>query len=185
MNFYRRSDLTADMASVLTRYDETIRRFVGPDYSHPIRMRDWELARVLGAMRSVPVGSSVLDTGSYNTYLPLALAASGYRLTASDLIWRRMVKSLERRLGLAPAKETEAPFFAWLGVYLLVTTDCTPEPSPYSKGVRYFSEAELEGLFAPYNLTSARNRPDFDEANWCYGLGRPVVTAFAEITKLR
>jgi SAM-dependent methyltransferase len=183
MNFYRRSDLTADMASVLTRYDETIRRFVGPDYSHPIRMRDWELARVLGAMRSVPVGSSVLDTGSYNTYLPLALAASGYRLTASDLIWRRMVKSLERRLGLAPAKETEAPFFAWLGVYrragvpvrnlnltrlacpdssfdcvvalsviehvphverslaemyrvlapggrLLVTTDCTPEPSP-------------------------------------------------------
>jgi SAM-dependent methyltransferase len=238
MNFYRRSDLTADMASVLTRYDETIRRFVGPDYSHPIRMRDWELARVLGAMRSEPVGSSVLDTGSYNTYLPLALAASGYRLTASDLIWRRMVKSLERRLGLAPAKETEAPFFAWLGVYrragvpvrnlnltrlacpdssfdcvvalsviehvphverslaemyrvlapggrLLVTTDCTPEPSPYSKGVRYFSEAELEGLFAPYNLTSARNRPDFDEANWCYGLGRPVVTAFAEITKLR
>ena len=117
MNYYRRSDLTADVAGLLARYDDTVRNFVGSSYRHPIRMRDWELARVLEAVRSVPVGSSVLDTGSYNTYLPLALAASGYRLTASDLILRRLVKSFERRLGLAPAKATEAPFFDWLAVY--------------------------------------------------------------------
>ena len=238
MNYFRRSDLTVDVMSLLARYDETIRRFVGPGYRHPIRMRDWELARIMESIRAVPVGSSVLDTGSYNTYLALALAAAGYRMTASDLIWRRMLKSLERGLGLAPAKATEAPFFEWLGVYrragvpvrnlnltrlscedasfdcvvalsviehvphvertlsemyrvlapggrMLVTTDCTPEPSPYSRGVRYFSEAEIEGLFAPYPVTSVRNRPDFSPENWCYGLGRPVVTMFAEITKRR
>jgi SAM-dependent methyltransferase len=238
MNYYRRSDLTADVAALLSRYDDTIRRFVGPGYRHPVRMRDWELARVLEAARSVPVGSSILDTGSYNTYLALALAAAGYRLTASDLIWRRMLKSLERRLGLAPAKATEAPFFEWLGVYrkagvpvrnlnltrlsctdasfdcvvalsviehvpnveralaeiyrvlapggrMLVTTDCSPEPTPFAGGVRYFSPEELERLTAPYQVTSRRNAPDFSQENWCYNLGRPVVTAFFEITKTR
>jgi SAM-dependent methyltransferase len=238
MNYYRRSDLTPEVASTLARYDETVRRFVGTDYRYPIRMRDWELARVLEAVRSVPVGSSILDTGSYNTFLPLALASYGYRLTASDLIWSRMVKSFERRLGLAPAKATEAPFFEWTGVYkkagvpvrnlnltrlacpdasfdcvvalsvvehvpdieqglremhrvlapggrILITTDCSPEPTPYAKGVRYFSEAELEQLFAPYNVTSRRDRPDFSRENWCYDRGRPVVTAFVEITKGR
>ena len=238
MNYYRRSDLTADVAGLLARYDDTVRNFVGSSYRHPIRMRDWELARVLEAVRSVPVGSSVLDTGSYNTYLPLALAASGYRLTASDLILRRLVKSFERRLGLAPAKATEAPFFDWLAVYrkarvpvrnlnltrlrcpdasfdcvvslsviehvpdvergleemyrvlapggrLLITTDCAPEPVPYSNGVRYFSQQEIETLFRPYPVTSARNTPDFARENWCYGAGRPVVTTFIEVTKPR
>ena len=238
MNYFRRSDLTTEVIGLLTRYDETIRRFVGPGYRHPIRMRDWELARILVAIRSVPVGSSVLDTGSYNTYLALALGAAGYRMSASDLIWRRMVKSLERRLGFAPSKHTEAPFFTWLGVYrragvpvrnlnltklacpdaafdcvvalsviehvpdvgralsemyrvlapggrMLITTDCAPEPSPFASGVRYFSEAELERFFAPYPVTSARNSPDFSAENWCYNLGRPVVTAFVEITKPR
>ncbi|HEY4990085.1 MAG TPA: class I SAM-dependent methyltransferase, partial [Opitutaceae bacterium] len=175
---------------------------------------------------------------SFNTYLPLALASAGYRLTASDLIWRRMVKSLERSLGLAPAKPTEVPYFTWLGIYrragvpvrnlnlnrlaspdasfdcvvalsviehvpdveralaemhrvlapggrILITTDCAPEPTPYSGGVRYFSQAELESLFAPYTVTSAHGAPDFSRENWCYGLGRPVVTVFVEITKPR
>jgi SAM-dependent methyltransferase len=238
MNYFRRSELTADVMGLLNRYDETIRRFVGPGYPHPIRMRDWELARILESVRAVPAGSSILDTGSYNTYLALALAAAGYRVTASDLIWRRMLKSLERKLGLAPAKATEAPFSAWLGVYrragvpvrnlnltrlrcpdaafdsvvalsviehvpdveralsemyrvlapggrMLITTDCSPQPSAYSGGVRYFSQAELDRLFAPYSVTSAINAPDFSRENWCYGLGRPVVTAFAEITKPR
>jgi SAM-dependent methyltransferase len=238
MNYYRRSDLTPDVAATLARYDETVRRFVGTEYRHPIRMRDWELARILDAVRTVPVGSSVLDTGSFNTYLPLALASYGYRLTASDLIWRRMVKSAERRMGLSPAKPTEAPFFTWMGVYkkagipvrnlnltrlncpdasydcivalsviehvpnvpralaemyrvlapggrMLITTDCSPESTPYRRGVRYFSEAEIESLFGRYNVTSARNRPDFAEDNWCNGIGRPLVTAFVEITKPR
>jgi len=238
MNYYRRSELTAELDGVLARYDETVRRFVGPGYPNPIRMRDWELARVLEAVRAVPVGSSILDTGSFNTYLPLALASYGYRLTASDLIWRRLLKSYERRLGLAPAKATEAPFFEWLGVYrrakvpvrnldltglrcpdasfdcvvalsviehvpaveralaemyrvlapggrLLITTDCAPEAVAYTDGVRYFSEPEIEGLFAPYPVTSRRNRPDFARENWCYGASRPVVTCFVEVTKPR
>jgi SAM-dependent methyltransferase len=238
MNYFRRSDLTADVAALLARYDDTVRRFVGAEYPHPVRMRDWELARVLEAVRAVPVGSSILDTGSFNTYLPLVLAAGGYRLTASDLTWRRMLKSLERRIGLAPAKATEAPYFEWLAVYrragvpvrnlnltklncpdssfdcvvalsviehvpnveralaemyrvlapggrMLVTTDCSPEPTPYAGGVRYFSEAELEKLMAPYRVTSRRNSPEFSRENWCYGLGRPVVTVFCEITKSR
>ena len=102
MNFFRRNELTSDVSNLLTRYDETIRRFVGANYPHPIRMRDWELAKILDSIRSVPMGSSVLDMGSFNTYLPLALAAAGYRVTASDLTWRRMVKSLERRLPPPP-----------------------------------------------------------------------------------
>jgi SAM-dependent methyltransferase len=238
MNFFRRNELTTDVADVLRRYDDTVRGYVGAGYPHPIRMRDWELARILDSIRPVPVGSSVLDTGSFNTYLPLALAAAGYRLTASDLMLSRAAKSIERRLGLAPVKPTEAPFFTWLGVYrragvpvrnlnltrlscpdssfdcvvalsviehigdverglsemyrvlapggrMLVTTDCAPVTQPFSRGVRYFSESDLERLFAPYPVTSVRNRPDFSSENWCYGLGRPIVTAFAEITKPR
>jgi len=238
MNFYRRSELTDDVAALLTRYDDTVRRFAGPGYPHPLRMRDWELARVLEAVRSVPVGSSVLDTGSFNSYLPLALASSGYRVTASDLIWRRMLKSFVGKLGPAPANPSEAPYFEWLGVFkragvpvrnlnvtrlacpdasfdcvvslsvighvpdaarglremyrvvapggrMLVTTDCSPEPTPNTGGVRCFSPSELEALVAPYRVTSLRNSPDFSGENWCYGLGRPVVTAFFEITKPR
>jgi SAM-dependent methyltransferase len=238
MNFFRRSELTPEMIGLLARYDETVRKFVGSDYRYPIRRRDWELARILQAVRSLPKGSSILDTGSFNTYLPLVLSEAGYQLTASDLILRRVAKSIGRRVGLLPPKPTEAPFFAWLGVYhragipvrslnltrlacmdasfdcvvslsviehagdverslsemhrvlvpggrMLVTTDCSPEPTPSLNGSRHFSESELERLFAPYNVTSPRNRPDFSRENWCYGLGRPVVTAFVEIRKPR
>jgi hypothetical protein len=149
-----------------------------------------------------------------------------------------MVKSFERRLGLAPKKATEAPFFEWLGVYKRARVpvrnlnlthlscpdssfDCVvalsgsstcrtsswpygrctaswPQagayssrptaprsPTPYEKGVRYFSEAELAKLFRALQRDLPRNRPDFAEENWCYGLGRPVVTVFVEITKPR
>jgi SAM-dependent methyltransferase len=238
MNFYRRDELTPRVSDTLARYDETIRRFVGAGYPHPIRMRDWELARVIDASRSVPIGSSVLDTGSYNTYLPLALAAAGYRLTASDLIWRHLVAGGVRKLGLSPSRPNLAPFSTWMGVYrqagvpvrnmnitnlacktasfdcvialsviehvhdvrrslsemyralvpggrLLITTDCSPEPVPFSRGTRYFSESELEALFADYPVTSHRNHPDFARENWCYDLDRPVVTAFIEVTKFR
>ena len=57
MNYYRRTDLTSDVAGLLNRYDETVRRYVGPGYRHPIRVRDWELARILEAVRAVPMGS--------------------------------------------------------------------------------------------------------------------------------
>ena len=238
MNFFRRDELTARHSDTLTRYDETIRRFVGGDYPHPLRTRDWELARTLEASRSVPIGSSILDTGSYNTYLALALAAAGYRMTASELLWRHYAVGIGQSVGLGRSRPSHAPFFKWMGVYrkagvhvrnldvsriglanssfdcvialsvlehvhdvrrsisemyrvlapggrLLITTACSPEPEPYYEGVRSFSESELESLFAGYPVTSPRNRPDFAPENWCYGLGRPVVTAFVEVTKSR
>jgi 2-polyprenyl-3-methyl-5-hydroxy-6-metoxy-1,4-benzoquinol methylase len=117
MNFFRRDELTPRVTETLARYDETVRRFVGPGYPHPIRLGDWALARTLEASRSVPIGSSILDTGSYNTYLALALAAAGYRLTASDLVWRHRMRDMGRTLGLARRKPLEAPFATWLGVY--------------------------------------------------------------------
>jgi SAM-dependent methyltransferase len=71
------------------------------------------------------------------------------------------------------------------GGRLLITTDCSPEPVPFTDGVRYFSEAELNQLFAAYPVTSPRNHPDFARENWCYGGKAPVITTFIEITKPR
>jgi SAM-dependent methyltransferase len=238
MNFFRRDELTPRVSDTLARYDETIRRFVGESYPHPVRTSDWELSRALDASRSVPIGSSVLDTGSFNSYLALALSAAGYRTTASDLVWRQFARGVGRKVGLAASGPNEAPFFKWMGVYrkagvhvrnldvskiaganasfdcvislsvleyvhnvrggltemyrvlapggrMLISTACSPEPELYWEGVRSFSESELESLFAGYPVTSPRNRPDFAQENWCYGLGRPVVTAFIEVTKSR
>jgi SAM-dependent methyltransferase len=238
MNFFRRDELTPLLSDTLARYDETIRRFVGEDYPHPLRIRDWELARTLDASRSVPIGSSVLDIGSYNSYLALALAAGGYRMTASELVWRHWAAGIGQSVGFGRSRATHAPFFKWMRVYrragvhvrnldaskirsadssfdcvtalsvlehvhdvrgslsemyrvlapggrLLMTTACSPEPEPYYEGIRSFSESQLESLLARYPVTSARDRPDFAPENWCYGLGRPVVTAFIEVTKSR
>lgn len=69
------------------------------------------------------------------------------------------------------------------GGRLLITTDCAPHPVPFTGGVRYFSEAELKHLFAPYPVTSPRNRPDFAPENWCYGGKIAVLTSFVQITK--
>jgi len=71
------------------------------------------------------------------------------------------------------------------GGRLLITTDCSREPVPFARGVRYFSEQELERLFANYPITSPRNHPDFAQENWCYGGKLPVITTFVEITKPR
>jgi SAM-dependent methyltransferase len=238
MNYFRRDELTPRVHDTLSRYDQTIRRYVGESYPHPLRAGDWGLSQALDASRSVPIGSSVLDTGSYDSYLALALAAAGYRTTASDLVWRHAFRGIGRRAGLVPARPNSAPFFKWIGVYrragvhvrnldvsrigsanasfdcvvslsvleyvhdvrrslsemyrvlapggrMLVTTACSPEAEPYSEGVRSFSERELQSLFADYPVTSQRSRPDFARENWCYGLDRPVVTAFIEVTKSR
>jgi SAM-dependent methyltransferase len=117
MNFFRRDELTPRVSDTLARYDETVLRFVGENYPHPLRTGDWELSRALDASRSVPIGSSVLDTGSFNTYLPLALAAAGYRMTASDLLVRQFVRGFGRAVGLAVSQPNEVPFFKWMGVY--------------------------------------------------------------------
>lgn len=69
------------------------------------------------------------------------------------------------------------------GGRLLLTTDCDRDGKAYAEGVRYFSPAELERLFAPYPVVSERRPPDFAARNWCYGRGRPVLTAFIEVQK--
>jgi SAM-dependent methyltransferase len=236
MKFFRRSELTTACQAQLTHYDEIVSDAVGSGYPYPLRMRDWELSQVLTAMDSAGRDDRILDTGSFNTYLGVYLARQHPRVTVSDLLGCRCVKSLMRKIGLAPRKPKEACYFKWMrtvkragvavrsldltqlacpdasfdrvialsviehvpavertlsemfrvlapGGKLLITTDCSPEPVPYHQGVRYFSTAELEKLFAPYPVTSARNEPDFSRENWCYDLGQPVVTAFAEITK--
>ncbi len=238
MNFYRRSDLQPKNLELLARYDREILRLLGSDYAYPVRMRDWELCQVLQAMESVPAAARILDTGAFNTYLGLYLSGTHRDITVSDLLWARARKSLQRRLGLAPVKPTEAGYLTWYramrrhglkvtnldltrigypdrafdcivslsviehipaveqalaemyrvlapGGRLLVTTDCSREPHPFAKGVRYFSTAELDRLFAAYPVTSPRNQPDFALENWCYGGKLPVVTCFIEITKPR
>jgi len=236
MNFLRREEIDHACDQLLRSYDQVVGRLVGAGYPYPVRMRDWELCRILAALQGADPGARILEIGSFNTYLAAYLAQRHRRVTASDKLGARWRKSLLRQFGLAPAKATEADYFAWLrvlrrsgaavrnldasrlacadGAYdyvlalsviehvvaveravaemyrvlapggrLLVTTDCSPEPVPYAAGVRYFSPAELERLFAPYPVTSPRNAPDFSPANWCYDRTRPVVTVFVEITK--
>ena len=236
MNFYRRSDFTPDDERLLAAYDQEILAQLGPDFRFPVRMRDWELRRVLAATAGLTPGARILDTGAFNTYLGLHLARTSAAVTVSDLLWARAWKSALRRVGLAPAKPTEIGYLAWHrtmrqhglavrnidltrinlpdasfdciislsviehipaieqalaemyrvlapGGRLLLTTDCSREPVPFARGVRYFSEAELERLFAPYPVTSPRNHPDFSPVNWCYGGKIPVITSFVEITK--
>jgi SAM-dependent methyltransferase len=238
MNFYRRSDLQPKDLDLLARYDREILRLLGSNYPYPVRMRDWELCRVLQAMESAPADARILDTGAFNTYLGLYLGRTHPQVTVSDLLWARACKNLQRRLGLAPAKPSEAGYLTWFramrrhglkainldltrigfpdgafdcivslsviehipavekalaemyrvlapGGRLLVTTDCSREPHPFAKGVRYFSLAELEHLFGGYPVTSPRDQPDFAPENWCYGGKVPVVTCFIEITKPR
>jgi SAM-dependent methyltransferase len=238
MNFNRRSDLTPAAQEMLARYDKAVRQIVGPGYPYPIRMREWELWRILTALQDAQPADRILDVGAFNTYLGAYLSQRFPSVTVSDLLMQRCLKSLLRRLHLAPPKPTEASYFRWKKVMrqagvavrslnaanlalpnasfdhvialsviehippveqavaelfrvlapggkLLLTTDCAPEPKPYAKGVRYFSAAELEHLFAPYPVTSLRNQPDFSRENWCYDQGRPVVTVFIEITKPR
>ena len=117
MNYFRRSDLTADVDGP----PHPIRRDHPPLCGPRVPPSDPDARlgarRILEAIRAVPVAQASSTRAPYNTYLALALGAAGYRMTASDLIWRRMLKSFERRLGFAPSKFTEAPFFTWLGVY--------------------------------------------------------------------
>lgn len=69
------------------------------------------------------------------------------------------------------------------GGRLLLTIDCSETGKPYGGGVRYFTTAELEKLFASYPVTSGRRAADFRRENWCYDKTKPVLTAFVEITK--
>lgn len=236
MEFYTRRKFTSACEAKLSQYDREVAALTGPHYPYPLRMRDWELCRILEGLSGASRDSRILDTGSFNTYLGLYLSQSHPGVVVSDLLRRRYWKSVMRRAGLAPRKPTEAPYFAWKAVMrragipvksldltqmecadrsfdhivalsviehipgperalaemyrvlspggkILLTTDCTPAPKPFSDGVRYFSKPELERLFSPYPVTSPRDHPDFAPENWCYGGKQPIVTLFVEITK--
>lgn len=236
MNFFRRSEVDEQADRRLRQYDADVRAIVGADFAWPVRMRDWELLRILDGLEALSASARILEVGSFNTYLAAYLASRGRNVTASDRLGARRRKSLLRRFGLAGPKPTEAPFGIWRSVMrrsgvhvrdldatrlpfadatfdaaialsvlehipdieravaelhrvlkpggrLLLTIDCAPEPVPYSQGVRYFSAAELETLFAPYRVVSPRNAPDFARENWCYGGTRPVLPAFVEVIK--
>ena len=114
MKFFRRSELTPAYEAQLARYDETVAAAVGPGYPYPLRMRDWELCQVLTAMNSAGCDDRILDTGSFNTYLGVYLARQHPHVTVSDLLGSRCVKSLMRKIGLAPRKPTEAFYFTWV-----------------------------------------------------------------------
>jgi SAM-dependent methyltransferase len=235
MNFFRRSEITPAVLERLAAYDRVVAAAIGAA-APPLRMRDWELCRVLDGIEGAGAADPILELGSFNTYLGAFLGTRYSDVTVSDRLGHRRVKSLCRRLGLAPRKPHEASYGGWMrsmrraglrprdidaaridfpdrslgrvialsviehipvveraiaeiyrvlrpGGRGLITMDCAPEPKPYGEGVRYFSPAELEALFSPYPVTSARNAPDFSRENWCYGRNRPIVPAFIEITR--
>jgi len=113
MNFFRRSELNDEADGLLAAYDREILGRVGADYPYPVRMRDWELYRVLRSLDGLPAETAILEAGSFNTYLGLYLARDHPRVVVSDLLWPRILKSLLRAVGAAPAKKTEAGYFAW------------------------------------------------------------------------
>ena len=113
MNFYRRSEHTPELERTLAAYDREILQLLGPDYPFPVRMRDWELGRVLASTAGLGRDARILDTGAFNTYLGLYLSRRHAAVTVSDLLRDRALKSALRRLGLAPAKPTEAGYLGW------------------------------------------------------------------------
>ncbi|HEY3755631.1 MAG TPA: class I SAM-dependent methyltransferase [Opitutaceae bacterium] len=116
MNFYRRSELDHAADARLRQYDTDVRAIVGPKFAWPVRMRDWELLRILDGLAKAPAGGRVLEVGSFNTYLAAYLASRGRDVIASDRLVARRRKSWLRRFGLAGAKPTEAPFGEWSSV---------------------------------------------------------------------
>jgi SAM-dependent methyltransferase len=113
MKFFEASELDGNFRARMADYDGFIRQKLGPDFAYPLRMRDWELDEVLQRLPGQAGDYTVLDTGSFNTYLGLWLARVARRVVVSDIYGERLKKSLLRRVGLLPRKPTEAPFFAW------------------------------------------------------------------------
>ena len=113
MNFFRREEIDAACESRLRSYDHVVAELVGPGYPYPLRMRDWELCRVLTALQGAPASARIVEIGAFNTYLSAYLAREHRDVTASDMLRHRWWKSLLRRLHLAPAKDSEASYYAW------------------------------------------------------------------------
>jgi SAM-dependent methyltransferase len=113
MRFFEAGELDGGCRARMAAYDFFVRERVGARFAYPLRQRDWELDQVLQRLPSRPVDGTMLDTGSFNTYLGLWLARLAKRVVVADLYGARLRRSVMRRLGLLSAKATEAPFFAW------------------------------------------------------------------------
>jgi len=111
--FFAATDRDAACRALLAEYDRFIREKVGPAYAYPLRQRDWELCQVLSRLPASPGNFSILETGSFNTFLGVWLSRLTPRVVISDLYGARFRKSLLRRLGLAPRKPGEAPYSTW------------------------------------------------------------------------
>lgn len=157
VNFFRRSEVDEEADRRLRRYDEAVRAIVGPSFGWPVRMRDWELLRILDVVENLPLSARLLEVGSFNTYLAAYLASQGRDITASDRLSGRRRKSLLRRVGLAAPKPTEAPFGTWRSVLRragahLRDLDATRLP---------FAEATFDAVIA---LSVLEHIPDIERA---------------------
>lgn len=113
MKFFDATDRDATCRALLAEYDRVIREKVGPTYPYPLRQRDWELYQVLSRLPSATGDFSILETGSFNTFLGVWLTHLAPRVVISDLYGARFRKSLLRHFGLAPRKPGEAPYATW------------------------------------------------------------------------
>jgi SAM-dependent methyltransferase len=112
MYFFEAAERDAACRAALADYDRFVRERIGPGYRFPLRQRDWELYQILMRLPAAPGHQSILETGSFNTFLGVWLARLG-RVVISDLFAARFRKSLLRSLRLLPPRPTEAPFFTW------------------------------------------------------------------------
>ena len=113
MKYFEHSDLSSENLALLEEYDAFIHEKVGLDYPYPIRMRDWELFETLKQLAPRSGHCTVLDTGSFNTYLGIWLSEIADEVVVSDLLIRRLWISLLRRVRIYPVKRTEAAFERW------------------------------------------------------------------------
>jgi SAM-dependent methyltransferase len=96
----------------LRQYDSVIRGLIPESYNYPIRMRDWELGRVIASLQGGGYGK-VLETGSFNTFLGLYLSTISDEVIISDIYGDRIKENILRRLGIWKKRRTQAPFEKW------------------------------------------------------------------------
>jgi SAM-dependent methyltransferase len=113
MEFFRISELTQSAQNKLLAYDYEVRALLPAEYKWPIRMRDWELLKIIEIIERMGHIGDVIDTGSFNTFLPVWLSARADRVIASDMLFLRWRKNWMRRLGFLEKKSSEAPYRLW------------------------------------------------------------------------
>lgn len=104
MKFYKKSALDSENIRILEDYDSYIQQRISENYNYPTRMRDWELSQILLRFDKSQRYECLLDTGCFNTFLPVWLSQYASNVTASDLLYRLLYKNILRRAGLLKKK---------------------------------------------------------------------------------